>query len=228
MSEDLQIGSEVAAVLRPEEAEQLRDLRDRERVRCVVCGGWIHPGSDGEVSISIALEAGAAMALYAHGRCASSHADLAALVTVAEANPLGIAYAQAMHPEAGAVLLWERNLDVRARGHEDRETYPYLEAQRFDGFHHALYDEPVHDLPGLRLALHGPDLLLLRGDDMRERFHAAADAAPPGWMEALEASGFCLMIVGAQLELGEPTTAGIQQAIRAGRALMGLVEYVDG
>ena len=66
---------------------------------------------------------------FSHAECSPSHADLAALVVLAGAEPLGIQYAQALHPEAGAVLLWERMLDVRVRagGEGSDEQYLYLD-----------------------------------------------------------------------------------------------------
>jgi hypothetical protein len=225
MSQPLHIGPDVAPVLRAEESSRLHAMRDNERLRCVVCGQWIDPASEIDVSVSVALEDRAAMAQFAHTGCAPSRADLAELVVVAEADPLGISYAQAMHPDAGAVLLWERKLDIRVRGPGDGESRPYLDVQRDDGFHGALAHEPVRALAGLTLAVDGPDLVLLRAGVPRERFYDAVEGAPPRWMERLATSGYGLLIVGADLGLGQPSAASIQQAIRADRALMGLVEF---
>jgi hypothetical protein len=173
----------------------------------------------------MALEDRAAIAEFAHTGCASSRADLAQLVIVAEADPLGIAYAQAVHREAGAVLLWERKLDVRVRGPGDSESCPYLDAHRYDGFHGALAGAPVRALSGLTLEVDGPDLVLLRAGAPAERFHDAAQDAPPRWMERLADTGYALLIVGADLGLGRPSAESIQRAIRDDRALMGLVEF---
>lgn len=225
MNPPLDIGPDVARLLRPEESERLHAMRANERVRCAVCGQWIDPASGVEVSVSMALEDGMAVAQFAHTGCAPSQADLAKMVVVAEADPLGIAYAQATHPEAGAVLLWERKLDVRIRGPGDSESYPYLDAQRYDGFHGALAGEPVRELAGLTLEADGPDLVLLRDAVPRERFYDAVQDAPPRWMERLAASGYGLLIVGADLGLERPSVESIQQAIRADRAVMGLVEF---
>ncbi|HMJ35155.1 MAG TPA: hypothetical protein VK501_14685, partial [Baekduia sp.] len=107
----------------------------------------------------------------------------------------------------------------------DCESRPYLDAQRYDGFHGALAREPVRELAGLTLEVDGPDLVLLRAGEPRERFHDAAEDAPPRWMERLAASGYGLLIVGADLGLGRPSTESIQRAIRADRALMGFVEF---
>jgi hypothetical protein len=226
LHERLEIGPDVAAVLRPEETARLFELTGRVRLPCAVCGTVIDPAERPRVSVSLTLEGEAAIAEFAHAACSPSRADLARLVTVADADPLGITYVQALHPQAGAVLLWERRIDVRVRVH-GREGAPYLEAQRRDGFHPALHDEPVHELAGLRLERDGPDLLLRRGGVPVERFHDAAGQAPPGWLEALDASGFALLLVGADLGLRRPTPESIQQAIRDERALMGLVEFEE-
>ncbi|MCW3003100.1 MAG: hypothetical protein JWQ20_2398 [Conexibacter sp.] len=225
MSRRLDIGPDVAPVLRPEESARLHALRDNERLRCAICDQWIDPDSEVEVSVSVALEDRTAVAAFAHTGCAPSRADLVELVVAAEADPLGIAYAQATHPDAGAVLLWERKLDVRVRGPGDRDSRPYLDAQRHDGFHGALAREPVRELGGLTLEVDGPDLVLLRAEVPRERFHDAAQDAPPRWMERLAQSGYGLLIVGADLGLGRPGAGSIQRAIRDDRALMGLVEF---
>jgi hypothetical protein len=225
MSQPLDIGPDVARVLRPEESARLHALRDSERLRCAICTQWIDPASGIEVSVSLALEDRAAIAAFAHTGCSPSQADLAQLVVVAEADPLGIAYAQAMHPDAGPVLIWERKLDVRVRGPGDSESCPYLDAQRYEGFHGALAAEPVRLVAGLRLEVDGPDLVLRRGHEPRERFHDGAEAAPPRWMERLMTSGYALLIVGADLELGRPSAEGIQRAIRGDRALLGFVQF---
>jgi hypothetical protein len=224
MSQRLDIGPDVAPVLRPEESARLHAMRDNERLRCAVCAQWIEPASQTDVSVSVALEDRAAMAQFAHTGCAPSGADLAELVVVAEADPLGISYAQAEHPGAGAVLLWERKLDIRVRGPGDSESYPYLDARRSEGFHGALASEPVRELAALTLEVDGPDLVLLRSAVV-ERFHEAAQDAPPRWMARLAASGYGLLIVGADLGLGRPSAESIQRAIRADRALMGFVEF---
>src|SRR5687767_4777812 len=114
MTERLELGTDVEAVLRSEESAALRELHDRERVRCLSCRNWIEPGDDATVTIS--LDGEVAVAEFAHRWCAPATANLAELVAVALADPKGIAYVQALHPEAGAVLIWERKLDVRVRG----------------------------------------------------------------------------------------------------------------
>jgi len=83
----------------------------------------------------------------------------------------------------------------------------------------------VRHLAGLRLEPDGGDLVLRRDEEVVERFYDAAEGAPHGWMEALRASGFALLIVGAHLGLRKPSAGNVQSAIRAGRALMGLVEF---
>lgn len=215
----------MAAVLRPEEAARLHDLRDLDSIRCAVCGRWVEPGSSETVSVSISLEGGAAIAEFAHRECSPSRADLAELVVMAQSEPRGISYVQAMHPEAGAVLLWERKLDLRVRAAGDGNTSSlYLDADWWDGFHFALGDEPVRLLVGWRLGREADDLVLRRGDDLIERFHGGAGRPPPGWLEALDDSGFCLLIVGAGLSVDHPGAEAVQAAIRARRAMMGLVE----
>lgn len=226
MTARLDIGSHVAAMLRPEEADALTSLYERDAVRCAVCGRWIVARCAERVTLSLAVDGDEALAQFAHDTCAPSRADLAALVTIADADPQGIAFSQALHHDAGAVLLWERRLSVRV-GEPDHMTFPYLDAQRFAGFHGPLADQPVRLLPDRRLQDDGDDLVLMRGDDLVERFHDAVEAAPPGWLEAVGESGFALLIVGANLQLRKPSAQTIQHALRARRALMGLVEYVS-
>jgi hypothetical protein len=228
INQRIQVGSDVAAVLRPEEAAGLDELRALERLRCSVCGEWIEPGSSVPVSVSISEDGDTVIAEFAHATCAPSRADLARLVVLAQAQPQGIAYRQARHPEAGAVLLWERQLDIRVRGHEIGEVCLYLDSEWWDGFHLARADEPVRLLTRWRLEPDGADLILRRDGSIVERFHASIEEAPPGWLETLRESGFCLLIVGAQLRLDEPGAEAIQRAIRAGHALLGLVEFDDG
>lgn len=221
----LELGVDVAAVLRPEEAARLHELRDLERLHCAVCGASIEPGSSTPASVSVAVDGEYAAVEFTHARCSPSRANLASLVVVAQAEPLGIAYAQALHPEAGAVLVWERRLDLRVRGLGGHEQYLYLDPDWWQGFHPALADEPVRLLAGWLLAPDGEDLVLQRGESEVERFHDALERAPTGWMLALEESGFCLLIVGAGIGLDRPAPAAIQRAIRDHRALMGLVEF---
>jgi hypothetical protein len=221
----LELGPDVAAVLRPEEAARLRDLRDFDRVRCAICGGWIEPGSSAPTSVSISLNGDRVTAEFAHAECSPSRADLARIVVLAQAEPLGIVYAQALHPDAGAVLLWERKLDVRVRGLDGEAECLYLDADWWEGFHAALADEPVRLLAGWLLERDGEDLVLRHGEDAVERFHGAIERSPPGWLESLEESGFCLLIVGAGVGLERPGATAIQRAIREHRALMGLAEF---
>jgi hypothetical protein len=132
---------------------------------------------------------------------------------------------QALHHDAGAVLLWERKLDVRVRGLDGEQECLYLDADWWDGFHAALADEAVRLLAGWLLERDGEDLVLRRGELAVERFHGALGRSPPGWLESLEESGFCLLIVGAGFGLERPEPAAIQRAIREHRALMGLAEF---
>jgi hypothetical protein len=44
MNQRLEVGSDVAGVLRPEEAARWDELWALERLRCSVCGEWIEPG----------------------------------------------------------------------------------------------------------------------------------------------------------------------------------------
>jgi hypothetical protein len=222
----LEVGPDVAAVLRPEEASRLHDIRDIERLRCRICGEWIEPTSSTRTSVSVSLDDGDGVTVdFAHADCSPSRADLAPLAVIAQAEPLGIAYAQALHPEAGAVLLWERKLDLRVRGTGAHNQRLYLDRDWWEGFHPALSQEPVHLLVGWLLQSDGADLFLLRRNSEVERFHDAVERAPAGWMQAIEDSGFCLLIVGAGIGLDRPAAGAIQQAIREHRALMGLAEF---
>jgi hypothetical protein len=221
----LEVGPDVAAVLRPEEATRLHDIRDIERLRCRVCGKWIEAASSTPTSVSISLDGESVAVDFAHLDCAPSHADLAPLVVLAQAEPLGISYAQALHPEAGAVLLWERKLDLRLRGTGSHNERLYLDPDWWEGFHPALSAEPVRLLVGWLLRSDDDDLVLLHRDAEVERFHGAVDRAPAGWLQALEDSGFCLLIVGAGIGLDRPEAGEIQRAIREHRALMGLAEF---
>jgi hypothetical protein len=224
-SQRLEIGREVAAVLRPEEAARLRDLHDLERMPCAICGEWIDSGPSTPASVSISLDGDHVTAEFTHPACSHSRADLAGLVVLAQSEPLGIAYAQALHPEVGAVLLWERKLDLRVRGLDGNEQSVYLDADRWEGFHGALTGEPVRLLVGWLLERDGEDLVLRRGEQEVERFHEAVQRSTPEWRESLEESGFCLVIVGAGVGLERPKAAAIQSAIREHRVLMGLAEF---
>jgi hypothetical protein len=224
----LEVGKDVAAVLRPEEAARLDELLALERLRCFVCGEWMEPGHSVAASVSISEDGDAVIAEYAHASCAPSRADLARLVVLAQAQPQGIAYRQARHPQAGPVLLWERQLDIRVRGLESGEVSLYLDSEWWDEFHLPRADEPVRLLSRWRLEPDGADLILRRDASIVERFHGSMEEAPPGWLEALTESGFCLLIVGSQLGLDQPGAEAIQRAIRAGHALLGLVEFDDG
>ncbi len=221
----LEVGKDLAAVLRPEEAARLRALRDLERLPCAICGEWIEPESNVTTSVSISLQGQRATAEFAHARCSPSRADLAALVILAQAEPLGIIYAQALHPQSGAVLLWERKLDVRVRGLGGEYESLYLDDDWWEGFHLALADEPVRLLAGWLLEPDGEDLVLRHGQEPVERFHGAIERSPQGWLESLRESGFCLLIVGAGIGLERPGASEIQRAIRQRRALMGLAEF---
>jgi hypothetical protein len=144
----LEFGPDVAAVLRPEEEARLQLLRDLDRVSCAICGRWIEPDSSTPTSVSISLNGDHVTAEFAHAPCSPSSADLLGLVVLAQSEPLGIVYVQALHPEVGAVLLWERKLDVRIRGLDGDERSLYLDAAWWEGFHGALADEPVRLLVG--------------------------------------------------------------------------------
>jgi hypothetical protein len=223
-SRRLVIGTDVAAVLRPEEEARLHDVRDIDRVRCRVCGGWIEPGSSEPTSVSMTIEGDLVAADFSHAECSSSCADLASLAVLANAEPLGIEYAQALHPEAGAVLIWERKLDLRLRGVDGGDACLYLDPDWWDGFHPARDDGPVRLLAGWLLRSAGDDLVLRHGEQEVERFHDAVASSPDGWLESVRESGFCLLIVGSGMGLGRPRAAGVQQAIREHRALLGLAE----
>jgi hypothetical protein len=221
----LEVGADVAAVLRPQETTRLHDLRDLDRLLCAVCGTWIEPDSDAPTTVSVSLAGDDVTVEFSHADCSASRADLAKLVALAQAEPLGIEYAQALHPDAGAVLLWERKLDLRIRGIDGRAQSLYLDADWWEGFHPALIDEPVHLLVGWLLQSEGLDLVLRHADHEVERFHDALPRATAGWLQVLEESGFCLLIVGAGIGLERPGPDSIQRAIRESRALMGLAEY---
>jgi hypothetical protein len=224
-SQRLEVGVDAAAVLRPEEAMRLRELRDIDRLRCGICKEWIEPDSNAPTSVSVSTEADYVSIEFSHTECSPSRANLARLVVIAQAEPLGIEYSQAVHPDAGPVLLWERKLDLRVRGLDGEEQCLYLDADWWEGFHPALAEEPVRLLAGWLLRCDGEDLALRRGDQEVERFHGAVQRAPEDWLEGLEQSGFCLMIVGAGIGLERPAATTIQHAIRERRALMGLAEY---
>lgn len=225
MTGSLEFGDDVRRVLRGEESAALATVHGREPIRCRACGDWIEPGE--RAAVAVALDGDRALAELSHRRCGRSVADLAGLVALALAEPLGIAYVQAQHPTAGAVLLWERRLDVRLRGPADGEVALFVDAHRAAGFHPMHGDEPVHAPDGWRLRPDGDDLLLIRDGEPAERFHDAVSAAPAGWFDALHASGFCLLIVGAGLGLEQPGPERIQEALRSGHAVMGLVPLED-
>src|SRR5829696_9779723 len=209
-------------VLRPEEVVGLRTLHARHRLRCHSCGTWVEPGE--ESTVGLRADRNVAVAEFAHRRCAPSRTDLAALAIVASGDPRGIAYVEAMHPSAGAVLIWERTLDLRARGAGSGEMQPYLEAHRATGFHAMLREEPVRLLHAWSLEPEGDDLLLTHDGATHERFPNALARPAPGWLEVARTSRHCLLLVGSGLGLRTPTTDRIQAAMRSGRAVMGLAE----
>jgi hypothetical protein len=226
MTERLDLGPDVEAVLRSEEAAALHRLHDHEHLRCLSCGNWIQP--EDEATVTVALDGETAVAEFAHRWCAPAKANLVELVRVALADPLGIEYAQALHPEAGAVLIWERKLDIRVRGAADGESRPYVDVHRASGFHPMLHDEPVRALTEWRLEVDGDDLLLSRAGEPVDRFLDGGARAPGGWFEALRASGYCLLIVGSELGLRQPGSEQIQRALRSEGAILGLVEFDEG
>jgi hypothetical protein len=209
-------------VLRPEEAACLRDLHARQRLRCHSCGIWVEPAE--ESTVALRAEGDVAVAEFAHRWCAPPRTDLAALAVLSSAEPRGIAYVEALHPSAGAVLIWERTLDLRARGAENGEIQPYLEAHRATGFHAMLREEPVRLLHAWSLEPEGDDLLLTHDGATHERFPNALARPAPGWLEVARTSRHCLLLVGSGLGLRTPTTDRIQAAMRSGRAVMGLAE----
>jgi hypothetical protein len=223
MTENLELGPDVEAILRREEAIALHQLHERERVRCRACDQWIGPGD--EATVTVRLDGRVAVAEMAHRWCAAAGADLAELVAVALADPKGIAYAQALHPDAGAVLIWERKLDVRVRGGSRGEARPYVDAHRARGFHPMLSDEPVRGLDGWRLETDGADLVLSSEGEPVDRFADGSARSPAGWFDALRSSGYCLAIVGSELGLQEPGGDRIGHALRSGGAVIGLVEF---
>jgi hypothetical protein len=226
VTQNLELGPDVEAILRREEATALRELHGRERVRCLACGQWIDPGD--EATVTVRLDGEVAVAEMAHRWCAGARADLAELVAVALADPKGIAYVHALHPEAGAVLIWERKLDVRVRGGIQGEAQPYVDAHRARGFHPMLSDEPVRGLDGWRLQRDGADLVLSREGEHMDRFADGSARPPAGWFGALRSSGCCLAIVGSELGLEAPGGDRIGRALRSGGAVMGLVEFDEG
>jgi hypothetical protein len=223
MTELLELGTDAEAVLRTEEAAALHELHGRKQARCLACRNWIEPGD--EATVTISLDGEVAVAEFAHRWCAPARANLAELVVVALADPKGIAYVQALHPDAGAVLIWERKLDVRVRGLPDGEAQPYVDAHRASGFHPMLRDEPVRVLPKWRLEVDGADLVLSRDGEQVDRFADGGAEPPLGWFDAMRSSGYCLLIVGAGLGLTQPGSESIQHALRSGDAIMGLVEF---
>jgi hypothetical protein len=210
-------------VLRPEEAAGLRDLHARQRLRCHSCGLWVEPAE--ESTVALRTDGNVVVAEFAHRWCAPPRTDLAALAVASSADPRGIAYITALHPSAGAVLIWERTLDLRARGAENAEIQPYLDAHRATGFHAMLHEEPVRLLDAWSLEPGGEDLLLTHHGTTAERFADALARPAHRWLEAARTSGYCLLLVGSGLGLRTPATDRIEAAMRSGRAVMGLAEF---
>jgi hypothetical protein len=67
--------------------------------------------------------------------------------------------------------------------------------------------------------------LMLRHGEHAISASTAIERSPPEWLESLEESGFCLLIVGAGVGPERPAATAIQRAIREHRALMGLAEF---
>jgi hypothetical protein len=188
---------------------------------------WIEPDSTAQTTVSISLDTHFAAVEFNHAECSPSRADLRRLIMRAAFNPLAIEYAQALHPEAGAVLLWERRLDLRVRGLDGPEQSLYLDTDWWEGFQPQSADEPVGLLVGWTLRSDGTNLVLRHGETEVERFRDAIARAPAGWLDSAEESGFCLLVVGAGIGLDPPAVASIQRALRERRALLGLAEFVS-
>src|SRR5215213_4124734 len=132
MDATLDLGYGAEDVLRPEEAAGLRDLHVRQRLRCHSCGTWVEPAE--ESTVVLRADGHIAVAEFAHRRCAPSRTDLAALAIVSSGDPRGIAYVEALHPSAGAVLIWERTLDAWSLAPEGDDlllTHDEATAERF-------------------------------------------------------------------------------------------------
>jgi hypothetical protein len=210
-------------MLRPEETAGLRDLHAHQRLRCHSCGMWVEPAE--ESTVALRADGDVAVAEFAHRWCAPPRTDLAALAVASSADPRGIAYLEAVHPSAGAVVIWERTLDLRARGAENGETQPYLEAYLATGFHAMLHEEPVRLLHAWSLEPEGHDLVLSYKGATAERFPDALAVPASGWLGLARTTGHCLLLVGSGLGLGTPAAERIQAAMRSGRAVMGLAEF---
>ena len=81
MTERLELGPDVEAVLRNEEAAALHELHSRGRVRCLACGSWIEPWD--EATVTLSLDGKVAVAEFAHRWCAPAKANLAGGLLVA-------------------------------------------------------------------------------------------------------------------------------------------------
>jgi hypothetical protein len=221
MTGSVQFAEHADTVLRRQEARALTAMHDQP-LRCHSCGRWITPPV--ETTVTLRASGRVLDAQFAHTWCAPPRLELS---DVAADDPRGIAYQEALHPQAGAVLIWERTLDLRAGGALGGDVRPYVDAHRAGGFHAMLRDEPVRALEGWWLVADRADLLLAHEGQVAESFTDARSGAPPGWLEAVRASGYCLLLVGSALELQRPSPAHIQAAMRSGHAVMGLAEFRD-
>jgi hypothetical protein len=222
MTGALQFARDADTVLRRQEATALTAMHEQP-LRCHSCGQWIAPPA--ESTVTLRARGRVLEAQFAHAWCAPPRLELA---DGAGDDPRGIAYQEALHPDAGAVLIWERTLDLRARGAVGGDVRPYVDVHRAGGFHSMLRHEPVRALEGWWLVAEDSDLLLAHEGQVAERFAGGKAGAVEGWLDALRASGYCLLLVGSALELGSPTPAQIQAAMRSGHAVMGLAEFREG
>jgi hypothetical protein len=223
MTGALAFAEDSEVLLRRQETTALSAMHEHQPLRCHSCGRWIAPPQDATVTLRASgrvLEA-----QFAHAWCAPARLERP---DVGDRDPRGIAYQEALHPQAGAVLIWERTLDLRARGAVGGDVRPYLDAHRAGGFHSMLRDEPVRALEGWWLVAEKTDLVLAHEGQVTERFAGASARAAAGWLDAVRESGYCLLLVGSALELGDPAPARIQAAMRAGHAVMGLAEFRGG
>jgi hypothetical protein len=229
MSEGLELSPEVESALSEQDLARLHEARERTELRCSVCQGSVGPESEERVTVSLLFDPNTTtMAIHiAHRACAPSRTDMGDLPAQVVEGPGRITYVRFLRADLGAVLVWERNLNVRQRHSGGQEVQPYLEGYRATGFRPWHVGEALQILGDWRLRLEGSgsDLVLYRRGEETDRFENCAAKPPPGWFDALHDRNSCLLAVGSELWLERPDVEHINAAITTGDALVALVAF---
>lgn len=223
----LELSPEVESALSEQDLARLKEARECTELRCFVCQGSVAPESEERVTVSLLFDPNTTTTAIhiAHRACAPSRTDVGDLPAQVVGGPGRITYVRFLHADLGAVLVWERDLNVRQRHAGGQEIQPYLEGYRATGFRPWYTGEALQILGDWRLRLEGPHLVLYHRGEETDRFENCAARPPPGWFDALRDRNSCLLAVGSELWLERPDLERIKAAINTGEALVALVAF---